>query len=107
MSVYIKAAAVKIDDKIYVGKCHADCLVGRSSAEIDKAAFGFMTSDEIFVGREKAGEIAVNAGQITHRSDNAPVLISEELWFYGPYDWDNENKCYFKKILDCPVAKWD
>lgn len=79
----IKHAAVMSDQGwIFLGKCHADCFhqMRNVGVLVPKGSFnqGFVTNYGRFVPRNRALDIAVNAGQCERGP--ADCLISEMLW---------------------------
>ena len=81
----IKHAAVMSDQGwIFLGKSHADCFFQMRNINVypPKGSFnqGFVTNLGRFVPRNRALDIAVNAGQCPRIGDS---LISEMLWHEG------------------------
>ncbi len=91
----IKHAAVMSDQGwIFLGKCHADCFHQMRNIGISepKGSFnqGFVTNLGRFVPRNRALDIAVNAGQCERGP--ADSLISEMLWSEqdaGKFNYDS------------------
>ena len=90
----IKHAAVMSDQGwIFLGKCHADCFYQMREIGIHppQGSFnqGFVTNLGRFVPRNRAMDIAVEAGQCPRVGDS---LISEMLWSEGDggqFDYDS------------------
>lgn len=97
----IKAAAVKIGKgeraKLVIGKDHGECFKQLTETELNSVSLvqGFITSRHEFVGRKEAAVIAREACQ-SYEATKEDYLISEQLWLFGPCDWDSEQQCYIK-----------
>lgn len=91
----IKAAAIrKNDGTIITGRDHSQIIQSSSYGNCKKRSEeGFITNFNRFVDRKEASIIAYNAGQIKGL-EVGDILISEELWFYGNYKY-NEDKGYY------------
>lgn len=96
---YIICAAIHFDDGkehnyqpsgiktgyVVCGRRHHNCFITVSlirnedfkKSEYGKVTQGFLTSDNLFVERKRAGIIAYNSGQITKETD---CLFSEDLY---------------------------
>jgi hypothetical protein len=79
----VDCSAIKLPSgEIFTGKRHCDCFkacydAGKShAAEIQ----GFMTSENRFVGRREAREIAEKAGQLIERASKGVILYSEDIY---------------------------
>ena len=92
---FIKAAAIKRSDGVIsIGKHHAE-IIKNSPFGTCKAGSeqGFITNYNIFLNRVVSSLVAFNAGQIkSHKKDD--YLISEEIWFYGDYEYDKDKGYY-------------
>lgn len=97
MDNYIICAAIWVQDNVYhywqpvnieegyvvAGRRHHNCFymlyIFDKAAYFDKTKItqGFLTSDNRFVGREEAADIAYNVGQISEPVD---YLFSENLY---------------------------
>jgi hypothetical protein len=72
----IKSAAIRIKDKIYIGVEHYNILTRRDEdgkliiTDTDNLEYGFVTNKDIFVGREEAGKIAYECGQIKEKTNS-------------------------------------
>ncbi|WP_374029802.1 hypothetical protein [Bdellovibrio bacteriovorus] len=80
----IKHAAVMSNQGwIFLGKCHADCFMQMRNVGVKvpngSMHQGFVTNLGRYVTRDRALDIAVNAGQI-QKQGQGKVLISEMLW---------------------------
>ena len=86
---HITAVAIDIDDSIYssnldakvrhyqlLGNLIEDCIV----THITKMSFGFLTSQDRFVNRVEALEIATKANQLIRKIDPKDHLFSEDLF---------------------------
>ena len=99
---FIKAAAIKRSDGVIsIGKHHAE-IIKNSPFGTCKAGSeqGFILEDGSFVNRKTAALIAFNAGQIKSY-EKGDYLISEEIWFWGDYEYDKDKGYYLpenKKI---------
>jgi len=81
--IYIKHAAIKIDNTNLLGKSHAD-IIREYFNKYNKRCIGeqgFFTSDNQFVDRKPAYIIALNAGQI--EPNKREYLLSEDIWGEG------------------------
>ena len=80
----VVCAAVRGDDgKVFLGARHGHALERYREARPDGAdpEQGFVDQKETFLTREEAREIAVNAGQVTHRCGGDDLrLYSENLY---------------------------
>jgi len=71
-------AAIKLDDTIYRGRYHGECLAAMKLGSTQ----GFIAdsySGTRFVGRKEALEIAKKAGQKITKHHPVDVLLSEDL----------------------------
>jgi len=93
---FIKSAAILCsDDKIIEGRDHAQCISKAKKGTCKAGSIqGFVTSDERFVGRVIAGEIAYKAGQLLSDPEGN-IILSEEIWSDGPWNWDEEKQTYY------------
>lgn len=84
IKVKIKCAAIIRSDGVVVeGKSHADCIMDSPLGTCkDRSIQGFITNEDKFVDRVRAGRIAFVAGQIPKR---VSVLFSEDLT--GDWPW--------------------
>ena len=90
----IKHAAVMSDQGwIFLGKCHADCMWQMKNVGVPypqgSMNQGFVTNLGRYVPRNRALDIAVEAGQCERIGDS---LISEMLWSEkdgGKYDYNS------------------
>ena len=91
----IRAAAIlRSDGEIIEGKDHSTCIkISPVGTCIFGSVQGFTTNYNRFVDRVAAANIAFKAGQIKE-DPKGDILLSEELWYHGPYDYDKE-KGYF------------
>jgi hypothetical protein len=74
----IKAAAIKVGDKVYTGFRHAHIIIdNKFEVIITQEMQGFVTDDDKFINREEAAKIAYECGQI-----NKPKreLFSEDIF---------------------------
>ena len=80
----IELAAIKRapDNKVFVGKSHADIFVARQCADLKGGKQGFITNEMRFVDRAEAAKIAFAAKQIDKERD---MLMSENLT--GDFPW--------------------
>lgn len=89
----IQHAAIQIRDtkQVFTGKSHYQCML-KMKAELGLFKFdnGFMTSENRFVDRKEAEDIAVKANQIKKLFTNS-CLLSEDFWYYGGYSYDEVN----------------
>lgn len=85
----IKAAAIMWDGALYTGVNHMLALRQLEKEHPDwrgkESVQGFLTSDDRFVTRQEAGEIAEKAEQLKHLSgaeqtDATSRLDSDHLW---------------------------
>lgn len=82
----IKEAAIKLDNTIFCGYCHAEAIKEAintnlySRDEIRKAIQGFITEDNVFVDRKIALEIARLYMQIVTKHNPQDELLSEDLY---------------------------
>ncbi len=92
---YIKHAAIKRSDNIIsIGKNHADIIKKCPFGTCKNLSIqGFVTNTNRFVDRKEAAKIAFKAKQIKEYK-RGQILLSEEIWFYGDYEYD-EKKGYF------------
>lgn len=72
----IKAAIKGKDGYIYLGKNHSQIIAAHEFGKFKGCEQGFFTDTGQFVGREKAAEIAFEAGQIDRR---CTLLFSEDI----------------------------
>ena len=79
----IAASAIKLDDKIYMGRRHGD-IIGdqypKGNKEIGRcgrAIQGFVTGEGEFLNRQEAGKHAFECGQT---EEYKQTLYSEDLW---------------------------
>lgn len=86
-SEFILCAAYKIDDLIFSGFRHKDCLYLAAkcakNATKENSEAGFLTSKNRFVGRNEAFIIAKRENQIWHKMHDdveKNILISEDLY---------------------------
>lgn len=69
---------------VFCGWRHANVIyqivsmAGKRMHEIGEYEDGFLTSDNRFVGREEAKQIAIKAGQV--KPDFRGTIFSEDLW---------------------------
>lgn len=79
----ITKAAIRLGDKIYTGFDHGECFKKipeeRHGLTVEQ---GFINSDNEFVDRKQAMEIARAANQLTYDDGNRKTLISEDLHLY-------------------------
>lgn len=85
---YIKCAAIR---KTFIGKRH-DLIINANrdkerifiSNGLELVEQGFLTGDNEFVNRERAAEIAFEAGQIKEQIDTlmSQDLIEQDEWYY-------------------------
>ena len=77
----ITSAAIKIDDRIFLGPRHALIMPFAreltGNKRITQEMQGFMASDGKFYNRFQAGAIAFDAGQTKTRKQS---LLSEDVW---------------------------
>ena len=83
---YILCAAIKFNYTILMGRCHSDCMTNATyiwndpNMKIFQSQQGFFTSNDRFVGRKEAAEIAYLNGQTKelfeelHSGDFSPLL---------------------------------
>ena len=76
----IKCAALRKGNKIYIGKCHADCFIQESKGILRDAEQGFITEDNVFVSRKLALQIANYYNQIICKHSPEDELFSEDLF---------------------------
>jgi len=79
----ISKAAIKYEDKIWIGKRHGEIIqqmvVDGFDKRITQAMQGFITEDGQFLSRKDAYYRAIECGQI--KDDNkTPLLLSEMLY---------------------------
>jgi len=93
----IRAAAIRRNDGVISeGKHHAEIIKKSPVGTCKKGSIqGFVTNLHRFVDRKEAGKIAFEAGQIS-KDPKGDIILSEEIWFYGDYDY-TEEKGYFIK----------
>ena len=85
---YIASAAIKIDDELYVGKTHEQCITRiKSVTNIGIARFGFLTNRDEFVTRTVASEMAYTAKQT---SELIPYITSDDLQSINGWFWNRE-----------------
>lgn len=91
----IKAAAIRRSDGIVsTGKHHAEIILASPSETCKKGSIqGFITNSNRFVNRQEAAKIAFKSKQIDE-FEKGDILISEELWYWGNYEYDI-NKGYY------------
>jgi hypothetical protein len=86
--IWIKSAAIQTSDgQVFTGINHSQCLVDMKEKKIPRrgrCVQGFITSEDIFVTRKNAVQIAIDAGQI---KDQTEVLFSEDLKGKIGFDW--------------------
>ena len=75
----IVASALNYNGAIYKGKTHADCFKQEPIGVLKCAEQGFITSNNVFVNREKALKIAKHYKQIKHKHPPHNQLMSEDL----------------------------
>lgn len=75
----IVASALKHNNKLYIGKNHAECFIQEPKGVLRGAEQGFITENNIFVGRKKALKIARHYNQIKHKHFPQNELFSEDL----------------------------
>lgn len=77
----IVEAAVLVDGEVFTGRRHPDAMAAARAAKpnqsIGQKAQGFVTAEGQFVSREKAAQLAFDAGQIRKPTE---ILASEDLW---------------------------
>lgn len=86
MKKIICAAIMTPTGFIIRGHRHSDCIRVASGIraltryEIQHAEQGFISSDNLFVGRETARKIAKRAGQLLDRAYDGKELYSEDIY---------------------------
>ena len=97
--VYIIAAALRLTSKkgyqIIWGRDHASCFLKDPKWRKRGVEQGFLTSERDFVNRTKAAAIAFEAGQVGPEVMDG-VLVSEDIWLNGKWDWNEEKGRYYK-----------
>lgn len=73
----IMLAAIKYDGKIYLGKRHNNIIHKFAAEGVSKGEQGFLTDTCVFVDREEAAKIALEAGQI---KKTKTWLYSEDIY---------------------------
>ena len=104
--VWIKAAAIRVNignnEKIIIeGKHHGKCFgqyFREHSSSLNRGNHfqGFTTNKGEYVSRTEAGKIAFAAGQILD-DPKGNMIISENIWFHGPCDYNPINGYYFRE----------
>jgi len=77
----IEMAALRLNNQIYVGKTHAQCLVQEPKGVLRCAEQGFVTKNNIFVDRKTGLEIAQYYNQIKTKHPPLDELLSEDLFY--------------------------
>lgn len=85
MTKKIICSAIKMSNgEIIRGHRHHDCIrTARNIPRLKELQIfeqGFMTSENEFVGRKEAREIAFHAGQIANNTTHNDLLFSEDLY---------------------------
>lgn len=75
----IVASALRLNDKLYKGKTHAECFVQEPKGVLRLAEQGFITDNGIFVDRKQALKIAKHYKQIKKKHPPKNILMSEDL----------------------------
>lgn len=78
----IIAAAVKLDNTVYIGRRHCNILQSliKQNFNIKSAPQGFITTDGVFLDRKQGAIHAISCGQITKLKYQSKTLFSEDLW---------------------------
>lgn len=102
----IKHAAIKCSDtRQGVGRDHSMVFQSQPKGFFKNGVQGFVTTTGRFVDRREARTIAIAAKQIPNKHAG-DILISEELWHYGPYEWNEEQGYHLPQQADkqesCP-----
>lgn len=79
METIVDAAVRTKDGNVFVGRRH-HLILQQHYPHTKGGIQGFLTSEERFVTREEALQIALAAGQIKEKKYNKSRLFSEELW---------------------------
>ena len=74
----IKCAALKLGDKVYIGKTHAHCFAQDKKGVLRNAEQGFLTENGFFVDRKLAVKIAEYFKQIRVKHPPEDELYSED-----------------------------
>lgn len=87
MGKEIVRAAIKVNDRLYIGFDHGECFkqIDEHTVATETLVEGFIDNDSIFVDRKQAMTIAKEAGQLRYET-NKETLISEDLHL----DWLNK-----------------
>lgn len=96
----IKHAASKVGDTVGRGRDHAQIYLSKEKGFFRGSKQGFETTAGRFVTRREAAEIAFKAGQIP-KWEEGQILISEELWSTGPYEWNMEQGYHKPPVERC------
>lgn len=75
----IRMAALRLNNKIYIGETHAKCFIQEPRGVLRNAEQGFITANNIFVSRETGLEIAQYYNQIKTKHPPLDILMSEDL----------------------------
>ncbi len=98
----IRHAAIRWKDGfITYGKDHGECWKrhpNRENISVTGGVQGFLTSEWRFVNRSEADKIALAAGQLKRIKKLVGGLISDELWYYGDYDYNLETGYVKRKV---------
>lgn len=95
--VYIKAAAVKNTvGRIFTGKDHYEIVMRMRDLGESPTREGFVTNNDVFVGRSEAKDIARRAKQLIYDNKN-PALVSDEIG--GKWYWDSTIGEYVKTSI--------
>mgnify|MGYP005862301831 CR=1 FL=1 len=90
----IDQAAIRLGEKIYTGKNHADAIIAMEEDDPDwdtsetNPEDGFVTNTGRYVDRDEAGRIAKKAGQLSELRQDLQLKAEESLDSH----WVNEPK---------------
>jgi len=84
MNPDIISAAVRFDDQVFTGRDHAEAYAKAEKGWLGPGravvpVMGFLTSDDRFVDRAEALEIAVRANQVPDPGPEDRILVSKML----------------------------
>lgn len=97
MGKEIVRAAIKVNDRLYIGFDHGECFkqIDEHTVNTGTLVEGFIDSDYNFVDRKQAMVTAKEAGQLRYET-NKETLISEDLHL----DWLNKQAKQIAELND-------